>query len=716
MMKAEGMVKLIKRIVLAASILMLTFFASAAQADSLPYRSYGYTTDGWPFYIQSPYMPVGIVGQKLYAEDETGEVSSVDGLSNPSDLFVGSDGMIYIADTGNNRVVKMTADGSLLAEYGVGELKAPQGVCVADDGTVYVADTGNSRLAVFEETGELRATLGIPDDARLADMMFTPVDIAVDARDYLYVLLKGNNEGLLIMTPAGKFQGFFARNATQMTIGDKIKRIIYTAEQVATDKNAVADSVTDLYLGKDGFVYTCTSTLKEGQIKKFNANGVDLFDNLDTRVAVKRNSSIQCSITTLFVDADGTIFAIDNLNGAVILYDSNGSPLMMFGEKLSGNDKRVGYFSDPVAVSTMADGTLLVLDKAYNGIHVFTPTTLTVTILEAVALYNDGQYIAAEDDWNSILKANANFYLANLGLGRIAYMRRDWKTAMEQMRLAFNQEYYSDALWKYRAEVVQENAGAVMLWFLIAVTVYLILAKVFHIHLFKLIRKGLHELHGVTITPLYRRVPWLGRTSAELRYSLKVMKHPIDTFYMATRGRMGSISSAMILFVLFILVMIGERAFTNFVFDLEGIRGVSLFSVLITSVLPVVLWVTGNYLVGAITKGQGTFKGIIISTVYALMPLILLTIPLALVSNVLTQAEESIYWIGRAVLYMWTGLLLFIQVKEIHGYEMGETVRNILWILFVAAMTVVGVVVVGGILFQAYNFLNEFFRELLAYA
>ena len=336
MMKAEGLDTVRKRIVVAAFILMLAALASTAQASGLPYRSYAYTTTGWPFYIQSPYVPVGIVGQNLYVTDETGAVSGVRGLSNPSDLFVGADGGVYVADTGNSRVVKMTADGYFLAEYGAGVLKAPEGVCVADDGTVYVADTGNSRMVVFEATGAVRAVLGVPDDPRLTDIMFTPVDLAVDAREYLYVLLKGNNEGLLIMTPTGKFQGFFGRNATQLTIGDKIKRSIYTDEQVATNKNTVAASITDLYMGKDGFVYTCTSTLKEGQIKKFNANGVDLFDNLDTRVSVKRNMSILCAVTSLFVDGDGTIFVIDNLNGAVILYDSNGKPLMMFGEKTVG--------------------------------------------------------------------------------------------------------------------------------------------------------------------------------------------------------------------------------------------------------------------------------------------------------------------------------------------------------------------------------------------
>jgi sugar lactone lactonase YvrE len=705
-----------KRVLTIFSILLLVFVASTARADMLPYRSYAYSTTGWPFYMQSPYVPMDIIGQNLYVKDASGSVSAVKGLNGPSGLHIAPDGFIYVADTGNDRVVKMSDQGYLLEKYGAGTLKAPQGVYVTDDGSVYVADTGNSRVVVFDKTGEVRATMGAPDDPRLGGMMFTPVDLAVDARGYLYVLLKGNNEGLLIMTPDGRFQGFFARNATQLNLGEKIKRFLYTREQIATNSNTVAASITGLYVGRDGFVYTCTGTLKEGQIKKFNVNGVDVLDNLDTRVIVNRHTGIKSSITSLYVDGDGIIFAVDSVNGAVILYDTNGKPLMMFGEKLSGNDKRIGFFSDPAAVSVTADGTLMVLDRAYNGIQVFSPTNLTRTILKAVSLYNDGQYEAAEDSWKSILKANASYYWANLGLGRVAYMRRDWKTAMAEMRLAYNQEYYSDALWKYRADLTQKNAGHLMAGLLILLALHLLLTRVFHFHLFRLIRKGLHSLNEAVAKPLYRAAPWLLRTVKELRYSLKVLRHPIDTYYDATRRGRGSLHTVLILFAAFFAVMIGERALTNFVFDQYGIRGVSLTSALMTYVMPLALWILGNYLVGAITKGQGTLKGIVISTVYALMPLILFTLPLALLSNVLTLAEQSIYWISRAVLYVWTGLLLFIQVKEIHGYEVGETVKNILWILFVAAMVVVAVAAVSGILFQAYNFLNEFFRELLAYA
>ena len=691
---------------------------SQARADEPPYRSYAYTPSGWPFYMQSPYVPVDIIGQSLYAPDASGEWAPVKGFSNPADIHIDKDGYIYVADRGNNRIVRLDLQGRLLQEYGLNTLKAPEGVYVDDQGAVYTADTGNARVVIFERDGTVRSTLGAPDDARLEGMMFTPIKVAVDQRGYIYTLLKGGNEGLMILSPDGKFQGYFGRNPTQLSLGEKIKRIFYTKEQIATNSNAVAPSITGMHVGENGFVYTCTSTIsdgKKGQIKKFNASGVDLLSAAETQVTVDRREGTLSSISALYVDAGGVIYAVDSVNGAVVVYDANGKPLMMFGEKLVGNERRIGYFSDPVAISVSQGGTLMVLDRAYNGIHVFRPTTLMRSILASVSLYNDGRYQEAQAGWEEILKANANYYWANLGLGKIAYKNKDWPGAMKQMRLAYNQEYYSDALWKYRAQTVQQYAGMVLAALAGLAAVHLLLAKAFRFHIFSFCRRGLASIAQRCVTPLYRLCPPLQKLNGQLRYSLQVLKHPVDTYYEATRRGKGSVASAVILYALFLAVMLGERALTNFVFDLEGIRGVSLPSFLLTYIAPVALWVLGNYLVGAITKGQGTLRGIFITTIYALIPLTLLALPIALVSNVLTLAEGAIYWIARSVVYLWVFLLLFIQVKEIHGYEFGETIKNILWILFAAAMAIVAVLTVAGILIQAYNFLNEFFRELLGY-
>ncbi|HNG92825.1 MAG TPA: NHL repeat-containing protein, partial [Acidobacteriota bacterium] len=66
---------------------------------------------------------------------------------------------LFIADTGNNRVMKITSantkttanTGTLVAGFGSGlnAVRAPQGVAVDAAGNLYVADTGNNRVVRF---------------------------------------------------------------------------------------------------------------------------------------------------------------------------------------------------------------------------------------------------------------------------------------------------------------------------------------------------------------------------------------------------------------------------------------------------------------------------------------------------------------------------------------------------------------------------------------
>lgn len=696
---------------LLALILLCMMCLPAASADEPLYRSYAYTPDGYSFFMQTPYEPAGIVGQYLYAADG----SQLKGLNAPSDMSLAEDGTLYIADRGNKRIVQMNLDGVLLREIGVGTLKTPEGVYVDADGTLYVADSGHACLFVFNADGSLRLKLTAPDDVRLTGIMFTPMKVMADDRGYIYALLKGSNEGLMVMSPNGKFQGYFGRNATQMTLGERIKRIIYTDEQVETNANAVAPSITGMCVSRNGFIYTTTANLKSLQIKKFNANGDNLFAKVQTQVEVDRRTDAKSAVSALYVNEDGLIFAVDATNGAVILYDASGAPMLMFGEKLVGNDRKVGFFSDPCAITAMEDGHLLVLDRAYNGVHVFRPTSLTKKIIHAVSLYNDGRYYEAEGEWQDILKANSSYYWANLGLGRIAYMRGDYQESMNRMVMAENQEYYSDAMWKLRAATVQAHAATVILVLAGAWMVHTLLKKLLRFNVFTFVHGIFSRLHDWLVKPVYRRFPGIETLVQQLKFAPNVLLHPVDTYYDATRRRKGSLLSAAIVYIAFLALMLASRAVTSFTFDMEGIRGVNLVSFLLLYVAPIVLWILGNYLVGAITKGQGTMRGIIISTMYALMPLIVLSLPLAILSNALTLAEASIYSLAQTLIALWTVLLLFTQVKEIHGYGFGETVKNILWILFVAAMAVVGVLAIVGILIQGWNFLNEFIRELLGY-
>ena len=70
-----------------------------------------------------------------------------------------SNGEIYITDTGNERVQVFAADGTFLRTFGgtgtePGKLKEPTGIAIGPDGNVYVADSENARISVFSKNGD----------------------------------------------------------------------------------------------------------------------------------------------------------------------------------------------------------------------------------------------------------------------------------------------------------------------------------------------------------------------------------------------------------------------------------------------------------------------------------------------------------------------------------------------------------------------------------
>jgi DNA-binding beta-propeller fold protein YncE len=85
-----------------------------------------------------------------------GEAGDAPGKFNaPLGVAVDAAGFIYVADTGNHRIQKLTADGAFVAQWGgmgsePGQFNAPSGIAVDGQGRVYVTDTGNGRVQVLD--------------------------------------------------------------------------------------------------------------------------------------------------------------------------------------------------------------------------------------------------------------------------------------------------------------------------------------------------------------------------------------------------------------------------------------------------------------------------------------------------------------------------------------------------------------------------------------
>ena len=78
-------------------------------------------------------------------------------LASPSGIASDAAGNVYIADTGNNRVLKYSNIGALLTSWGTpgsanGQFNQPWGIAV-DASNVYVGDSGNNRVQKFTQAG-----------------------------------------------------------------------------------------------------------------------------------------------------------------------------------------------------------------------------------------------------------------------------------------------------------------------------------------------------------------------------------------------------------------------------------------------------------------------------------------------------------------------------------------------------------------------------------
>ena len=114
-----------------------------------------YVTDTWNHRVQKfteDGKPIKMWGQ--YGQPLPDVPESKSSFWGPRGIAVDSNGHVYVADTGNKRIVVFDSDGNYLTEFGSagfepGQFDEPVGVAVGNDGVVYVTDTWNQRVQSF---------------------------------------------------------------------------------------------------------------------------------------------------------------------------------------------------------------------------------------------------------------------------------------------------------------------------------------------------------------------------------------------------------------------------------------------------------------------------------------------------------------------------------------------------------------------------------------
>jgi DNA-binding beta-propeller fold protein YncE len=288
-------------------------------------------------------------------------------LQNPRGIKVDSDGFVYVADSGNQRIQKFTPDGEPVAVWSVGFLE-PWDVAVAPlADTIYVADTWNHRIQQLSMAGSPLTNWGTfgehtsPGDVGQSEF-YGPRGIAVGPAGQVYVADTGNKR-IQVFDPEGQFSLLWGGGGSLSG---------YLEEPVG------------IAIGLTGEVYVADTWNRRVQV--FTSGGTYLrewsIQGWDAAHSEDRYHLAAEEKPYVAVDKNGFVYVTDPGNYRILVFDGEGNYVLSFGKL--GVD--ASSFMLPTGIAVAGDGSVYVTDAHSSRVLVFDPLDLELQIDEEPAI------------------------------------------------------------------------------------------------------------------------------------------------------------------------------------------------------------------------------------------------------------------------------------------------------------------------------------------
>lgn len=198
-----------------------------------------------------------------------------------------------------------------------------------------------------------------------------------------------------------------------------------------------------------------------------------------------------------------------------------------------------------------------------------------------------------------------------------------------------------------------------------------------------------------------------------IKFPFHIIFHPYDGFWDLKYENKGRLRVAMTILLLMVVATSLMNQFAGFLVNFNDPRYLNTLDDLMFTVLPFFLFCVANWSVTTLMEGEGKFREIVVATGYALLPMILVNLPLTFISRFMTSEETAFYWMLNSFAALWFLYLLFVGNMTIHQYTAAKAVFTLF--LTVIAM---GIIVFLGALaltisMDMYWFVYDVYRELI---
>lgn len=198
-----------------------------------------------------------------------------------------------------------------------------------------------------------------------------------------------------------------------------------------------------------------------------------------------------------------------------------------------------------------------------------------------------------------------------------------------------------------------------------------------------------------------------------LKHTFYIFSHPFDGFWIMKSEKKGNVKSATVILILLIVTTAIRFLGSGYLFSSSALAGFSAWMLMLLVLALVLLYCVANWALTTLMNGNGSFKDIYISLMYAVTPIVLVNIPLTLISHILTAEEAAFYSFFSVVSIIWGLFLLLVGNMSIHEYSMLQSVITV--ILSAAGIVAIAVLIllISNLMQQVWLWASSIFKEFI---
>ena len=202
------------------------------------------------------------------------------------------------------------------------------------------------------------------------------------------------------------------------------------------------------------------------------------------------------------------------------------------------------------------------------------------------------------------------------------------------------------------------------------------------------------------------------RYKASLKYGFYVIFHPFDGFWDLVHEQRGSLLAAHTWLFLFLLTYVLRLMLTNFQFITAPIQYINVYEQCGSLLFPFLVLCLSNWALSTLFDGKGRFQDIYMAMCYALVPYVIIQLPLILVSNMISFDEAAYYQVLGSASIIWCVFLVFVGLMQVHDYTPGKTLIFLFFTIFGALVILFLILVFFSLLSDAIGFFVSLYREI----